>query len=100
MTAHDVRIEWDEDGCTLNVATDNGVLVFVVADPEALYDSARTEIGPWLYERDTARLAYDIVGGGNPHTLGTRRREEGYELTDPKHPRHHQVFADTAMKGA
>lgn len=94
MIAHATRIESDEDGFHLVIETDEGRQQFRLDDPEALYDAARREIWPWLRERDEARAA-DM----RPPTIDELEEDEGaYDLTDPKHPRHHEVFADLATK--
>lgn len=80
--AENIEIDGDEDGFHLVVTTDTGAkLRLRIADEEQLYDAAKREIGPWLYERDQARATM------------TRQEEDAYDLNDPKHPRHHDVFA-------
>jgi hypothetical protein len=78
-------VEWDEDGAHLIVETGETTLDLRLADPEALYDAVRSGIGPWLYERDRARA-------------NRPKREEAYDLSESKHSRHHEVFADYATK--
>lgn len=74
--AESVKIDSDEDGFHLIVDTDEGTFDFrIQALAEALYDTVKHEIGPWLYERDMAR------------GTGVRVTEEdldAYELGDPK----------------
>lgn len=53
----EIRIEADESGFELHLDTEGGILIYPMnmAIAEALYDQAKTVIGPWLRERDEAR---------------------------------------------
>lgn len=114
MIADSIKIETDEDGFHLIVEApeEDGAFFkqrrfdFRIDDPEALYDAVRAEIGPWLREREHARLAFlcvpDESAGldsqlGRP-TMGDhedeQRRETAYGINDPKHPDFHSVHAD------
>lgn len=93
MIGYATKIESDEDGFYLVIETDTGRQHFRVLDPEELYDAVRAQIRPWLMERDAARAAYM-----RPPTIDELEEDEAYTLSDPKHPRHHEVFADLATK--
>ena len=55
--AEAVRVESDERGFELHIDTveDGTLIVNIESCYEELYDAAKREIGPWLYERDQAR---------------------------------------------
>lgn len=62
MSAYEVKIEWDEDGCYVVAkmdarptwAHDGATMRFRVDDPEQLYDAVKGGISPWLYEKEQA----------------------------------------------
>jgi hypothetical protein len=80
-----VTVESEEEGFLLRVDAGAHQALLLIEDPEELFDSVRSQIGPWLREKAEARGEFN------------RQREEAaaYELNDPKHPRHHEVYADT-----
>lgn len=49
-----ITIESDERGFVLHVEGES----FRIEEPEALYAAVKREIGPWIYERDQAKLAF------------------------------------------
>lgn len=96
MNADSIRIESDEDGFHLIVETDEGeVFDFRIHDiEEEIYDAVKDGIGPYLYEKASARHLH-LVTGEPLHaecpqewTLG-----EEYPLYDPKHPDFHDNFS-------
>lgn len=111
MSRYTVSLDWDEDGCTMIVQDDEGSgerYSFRLADPEALYDHVKAQIGPWVRERDEARRAFlcdpeDVDESAGmaeyaplPGTLTDLERSVpdpngGYDRSDPKHP----AWADT-----
>lgn len=102
MNADSIKIECEEDGfwAVVDLETDpsdwphimavvqTGQLRFRIADPEALYNTVKAEIGPWLYERDAAFRESFGYAANDP------RHAEGYAADDPKHPDFHSVHAD------
>ena len=83
--AEQVKVEWDEEGCVLQLDTDDDFAYsFVITDPAEFYRRVRFAIEPFMREQKAARReAYN-------------REEDGYELSDPKHPTYHDRFADLA----
>lgn len=66
MTAYEIKVEWDEDGCHLIIDGDSpdpeytaSIVDYRVENPEALYDAVKAGILPWLMERDAAKAEYD-----------------------------------------
>lgn len=83
-----VTVECDEVGFLLRIDAGADQRLLLIENPEELYDTVRGAIAPWLRECAEARGEFD-----------QQREEAGaYELHDPKHPRHHEVFADYATK--
>jgi hypothetical protein len=87
MYAGNIKIESEEDGFWLAVHAPTFTHRWKIDDPEEFYDHVRSEIGPWLAERENGRLAFlcspeDVDESG------------GYDISDPKHPRFHSVHAD------
>ena len=82
MIAEDIKIECEENGFHLCVDGET----WLIANPEALYDHVKAAIGPWLRERDDARATM-------PPSYDAR---EAYDITDPKHPDHHDTFSAIA----
>lgn len=109
MTRYTVKIESDEDGFRLIVGSDIDPdrYTFLIEDPEALYDTVKAEIGPWLYERDMAgRYGPSGVSGttGPSGATGQRMRpflcsvedvdkSGGYDPLDPKSSGWHERMA-------
>lgn len=93
MNAESIKIESDERGFELHilvdedpVLSDSGWMVLNVhAIADELYDAVRSEIGPWLQEREDARRTLPVAA---------MDVSDGYDLTDPKHPDWHSVHAD------
>ena len=79
-----VTIECEEEGFLLRIDVGADQRLLLIENPEALYDSVRSAIGPWVRECAEARGEFD----------NQREEAEAYDLSDPKHPRHHEVFAD------
>lgn len=113
MTRYTLKIESDEDGFTLVIGSDIDPdrYRFPIEDPEALYDTVKAEIGPWLYERDMAKSTRtpaafkcdpDESGGQDEYVVAVREDgsyrvepdEDAYDPTDPKHPDYHSIHAD------
>ena len=92
MNASDIQIEWDEDGCYVDVTVSEDEWRWVegstfrlrVTDPEQLYDQARSRILPWLRERDEARASMPAVFACNPDESAG-----AYEASDPKSEGYH-----------
>lgn len=65
MNADSIKIECEEDGFYLALEVDENLeegtyRIFArIQDPEALYDHVKAAIGPWLRERDAAKIEYD-----------------------------------------
>jgi len=67
MIAEGITIECEEDGFWMVVEADqvphgfqdSFCFRFRITDPEALYDHVKAVIGPWLRERDAAKIEYD-----------------------------------------
>lgn len=90
MTADTIKIESDEDGFWLVLEMDGEFPLRVkIEDPEALYDTVKAEIGPWLYERDNAYQEWRVS-----KAAGEVSGEFAYEPTDPKHPRYHSTHVE------
>ena len=96
MNADYIKIECEEDGFYLALEVDENLeqgtyRIFArIQGPEALYDHVKAAIGPWLYEREQARVTghrYREFGAGFPI-------DESYDTSDPKHPDFHSVHAD------
>jgi hypothetical protein len=94
MNADSIRIESDEDGFHLIIncfssssqLSQLGVFDFRIQDiAEEFYTEVKNTIGPWLYERDSAR-------GWAPATADFRSAE--YALDDPKHPTYHERMSE------
>jgi hypothetical protein len=88
LNADSITIESDERGFELHVMCDDGdAVVFNIhnIDLDAFYDQVKARIGPYLRERDEARLSANAWRYGDA---------EGYLLSDPKHPQFHSVHAD------
>ena len=92
MIAHTIKIECDERGFTITIDGDSvdpdytaGEYTWRIEDPEALYETVKREIGPWLYERDQAKATVP---------LSRADEEDAYELSDPKHPRFHSTHVE------
>jgi len=98
MIVTDVHIEWDETppGCWLIVKTDEEDFAFGLNDPAAFYKAVRFEIEPWLREQKAARREFRREEVDHERMTGQHADEDAYEITDPKHPRHHEVMADYA----
>lgn len=87
--ADKITIEHDEGGFELHIHSEDAYVSFNIhAIAEALYDTVKREIGPWLYERDMAKASMPAVFLCNPDESG------GYDISDPKHPRFHSTHAD------
>lgn len=77
MNADSIKIECEEDGFHLVVTGDepsegqgvDGFYAWRITDPEALYDHVKATIGPWLRERDTAKIEYDRMKRANDTRL-------------------------------
>jgi hypothetical protein len=88
MTATTLSVESDERGFELLLETEEVGTLFVNIqgiDLDAFYDQVKARIGPYLRERDEARLSANAWRYGDA---------EGYLLSDPKHPQFHSVHAD------
>lgn len=73
LNVYAAKIEWDEDGCHLILATDDGRQDFRLDDPEQLYDAVMGGVWPWLYEREQALKTFrQAVDSG-------RLTDAGYE---------------------
>ena len=83
-----VTIECEEEGFLLRIDAGSDQSLLLVENPEELYDTVRNRIGPWVRECAEARGAFD----------NQREEADAYDLSDPKHPRHHEVYADYATK--
>ena len=91
MRVDDIRIEWDEDGCSLVVEStdetgEEEVFSFLVDDPASLYKKIRFELEPYMRERKEAtraawRLAHPDHG-------------DAYELDDPKSEGYHDRMSE------
>ena len=57
--AENVRVEWDEGGCSLLVTTSYDDFSFSVTDPAQLLAVVQAEIGPWVAEMESARREFD-----------------------------------------
>lgn len=92
MTKYEVKIESDEDGFRLIVGSDIDPdrYTFPLEDAEALYDTVKAEIGPWLYERDMAKAKYESGARNIPD------ERDGYALDDPKHSGFHERMSAAA----
>jgi hypothetical protein len=95
----DLRLEWDETppGLFLIFETEEfgREYEFGITDPEALHEEVLSVIGPWLSEMRAVQSERAVAireGGG----LRVEPDEDAYDITDPKHPRHHEVMADIA----
>lgn len=109
-TRYTVRIESEEDGFHLIVESEIGAhYTFPLVDPEALYDSVRANIGPWLRERDEAayrarafRCDPDESAGMAEYVVAIREDgsyrvepdEDAYDPTDPKSAGWRERMAD------
>ncbi len=99
-----IRLEWESDGLWLDVIDDedsghpldeNGSKVSFPAygyrirvdDPDALAKAVRETIMPWIAEREAARASM-------PANWGRASGDDGYDLSDPKHPDFHSVHSD------
>lgn len=98
MNADSIKVECEEDGFWLVVETDEQVwtqfgLRARIEDPEALYDAVRSEIGPWLQEREDARRTLPVA---------SYDPSDAYDPTDPKrldyHWTHDRVWDSRAGK--
>lgn len=86
-TVYEIKIESDERGFELHLETDTGPWVFNIhAVAAQLFDAARVEIRPWLREKAHAYAEYLAAEGFDD--------ADGYEISDPKHPRYHSTHAD------
>jgi hypothetical protein len=61
MNIQSIAIEWDEDGCWLQLVSDgiDPLYRYKLEDPEQAYDAVKGGILPWLMERDAARREYE-----------------------------------------
>lgn len=85
--ADKITIECDDRGFELHIQSEDAYVSFNIhAIAEALYDTVKAEIGPWLYERDMAKASMPFRC--NPDESG------GYDISDPKHPNWHSIHAD------
>lgn len=86
--AENFSVEWDEDGLSIWFDDDEGENhSFVVTDPAQLHAAVNAAVGPWLAEMEAASREFLPLD------------KDAYDLNDPKHPHHHEVFADIATKG-
>lgn len=79
-----VTVECEEEGFVLRIDAGADQRLLLIDNPEELYDTVRGAIAPWLHECAEARGEFD----------NQREEAAAYELSDPKHPRHHEVFAE------
>ena len=84
-----MHIESDEEGFYLVIGDAPPILI---ADPERLYDSVKGQIGPWLREREHARLTREM----QPLVDSAFASDESgpYDISSTKHPRYHSTHAD------
>lgn len=99
-TRYNVRIDTDEDGFRLIVGSDIDAerYTFLLADPEALYDHVKGQIGPWIREAEEAKQAVALGLSLSAFLCSPEDVDEsgGYEADDPKHPRFHEMAAWSA----
>lgn len=103
MDAFSARVETDEGGVYLVVSTLIDTYRYRLAMPvaEELYDTARSDILPWLREREEAHAEFkaNVEAGAyrcaDPEWEWVRDQlRDAYDASDPKHPDFHSVHAD------
>ena len=89
MRAYEIGIESDEDGFYLVLRTDAGHLRVNVQDcATQLLAECEREIKPWALEAASVRRIFECGAAEIDESAGA------YELSDPKHPRHHSTHVD------
>lgn len=82
-TADLINIGSGEEGFELYLSTDTGTYVVNIhALAETMLDEAKSEIGPWIAEREDARATRHVTDDA-----------DAYPADDPKHPDWHSVHA-------
>lgn len=101
-TIDGVLIDCDEDGFHLILSGEEAEYNFRLSGvEEELLRAVKREIGPWVQEMEQARAEYQEGRVIAIREDGSYRYEpdvdpEPYDLSDPKHPRHHEVMAEIA----
>lgn len=92
-----INVDTDEDGYHLIIETSRSKFNFSLDDARAedLYESAWSEIRPWLTERDLAKRLRPILDAETERMANDWvNRADPYKITDPKHPDHHSVMTE------
>lgn len=85
MDADSIKIECEEDGFHIVIDGDSvdpdysaGCYSWRITNPEALYDHVKAAIGPWLQERDAAKIEYDRMKRADDTRLLTEQQFTEY----------------------
>ena len=98
LTAETMTMDEDEGRFTLEIVDDEGnrhSFIIQHIDLDAFYDQIKGRIGPYLRERDEARITRVVnTGAGMQVFMCDPDESGGYDRSDPKHPDFHSVRAD------
>jgi hypothetical protein len=58
LEAHEVRLDWDENGLHMIVEHDGTATRFLVLEVEELYETVNAKVGPWMAEKRHAETTF------------------------------------------